>query len=95
MKRSEEAVKGATNLKSARIALGLSVEGLLALLGDVGRRTLERWESGGAPTPHSIVVLLDLLQRSPEARSVIGLEALQAQYPVRGAGRPKGVKPAA
>lgn len=84
-----------STLKAARLALGLSVEALRRLLGGVDEGTVRRWERGALPPPPAVMVLLDLLRRSPEARRIVGLAGLQAAYPVRRAGRPKAVKPAA
>lgn len=84
-----------TDLRSIRLALGLSVEGLRRLLGGVNGETIYRWERGLQQPLPPVLVLLDVLRRSSQARAIVGLDALQARYPARKGGRPKRIKPAA
>ena len=61
------------SFKSARRSLGLSVEGCADVLrlGAHGGDTVRRWERGARDIPGPVVVLLELLLRSQEARGVL------------------------
>jgi len=52
----------------ARLALGLTVEGLARLL-HVAGRTIRRWEDGSRHVPPTVVVLMRLF-RNPEILAV-------------------------
>ena len=59
--------------KSARRTLNLSVEGCADVLrlGAHGGDTVRRWERGIKDVPGPVLVLIDLLLRSPEARDIL------------------------
>lgn len=64
-------------IKAYREALGMTPERLGAALGVAGR-TVRRWESGDARPPHAIAVLLELSERSADARTALGVESQDA-----------------
>jgi DNA-binding transcriptional regulator YiaG len=58
-------------LKAARHSLGLSAEGFARLVRVDSGRTVRRWEAGERDIPGPVTVIVELLQRSPEARSLL------------------------
>jgi DNA-binding transcriptional regulator YiaG len=80
-----------TSIKSARLALGLSVEGMRVLLelGPYGDDTIRQWESGKREPPPSVQLLLRVLVAVPAARKLLKVDDLAERYPPRGVGRPK------
>lgn len=60
-------------LKSVRQKFGLSQAELALLIGVASDRTVRRWEEGERDIPGPVIVLMQLLLRSPEARMIMGL----------------------
>ncbi len=69
-----------SELKSIRLALGLSAEGFAHLVRVQGGRTVRRWEAGERDIPGPVIVLAQLLQNHPEVVSKI--EQLSSRRPV-------------
>lgn len=61
------------DLRAARKALGLSVEGLAALIGVEGR-TVRRWEDGTRDISRTAIILLDLMRSEQSVRRRMGLD---------------------
>lgn len=67
-------------LKAARRALGLSMEGFARVFGVAAGRTVRRWEDGrredGAPAtiPQPIAILVDLALHVPGVRERLGIK---------------------
>ena len=62
-------------LKAARQALGLSAEGLAALLQVQSGRTVRRWEAGEREVPGPVAVILKALAESQAVRRYFGVSA--------------------
>jgi DNA-binding transcriptional regulator YiaG len=67
-----------SELKIARHSLSLSAEGFGRLVRVQSGRTVRRWESGDAPIPGCVVLLLDVIAAVPEAKKYLGLSDKQA-----------------
>lgn len=61
------------DLKTIRQDLGLSAEAFAKLVRVSSGRVVRRWEAGDAPIPGPVVVILDLIQKSDEAKAFLGL----------------------
>lgn len=64
-----------TELKAARRSLGLSAEGFARLVRVDSGRTVRRWEAGERDIPGPVTVIVELLQRSAEARALLVVPA--------------------
>lgn len=64
------------DLKSARLALGLTAEGFAKLVRVESGRTIRRWEAGERDIPGPVTVIVDLLLASPDARERCGITLL-------------------
>jgi DNA-binding transcriptional regulator YiaG len=63
----------AAELKSARHALGLTVDGFARIVRVQSGRTVRRWESGERDIPGPVKVIVELLQHSAQARKALGV----------------------
>lgn len=61
------------DLKAIRRDLGLTAEGFARLVRVSSGRVVRRWEAGDAPIPGPVVVILELIQKSDEAKAFLGL----------------------
>lgn len=57
--------------KAARERLAVSAEVLARAIRVSGSRTIYKWERGEVPIPGPIQVILDLIERSPQARNLL------------------------